>query len=1222
MAATGKFVSDSPATQLALATETHIRLFDVSQGEFRPLTPRLPVQATITAMCSVPGARSADRLLVLSDSGNPTLLEYTPSTGQLAAVAAEPLCRSGVRRASPQQFAAADPSGACVFLTAAQTAACMYQLGSDSSNNNTPTLGSPIDAPRPECVTLALAACSDAAYPTFATLELELAGSDTGNNGHGPRGSTLAFYTLEPNLHTVVRSHTRHFHGEASFLVALPGGVPGNPRVALGFPGHVVVTDMQGELTIELPLPGRSDVVVAGAATPRITLLQTADGQLLKLVVGAAPDARGITPASLRPFDMLQVCTALHILPSGHLAAVPEWGDVQLLQFESLGEDQDESESESNSDSSAANAAEPQTHTLTHLARTGTLPTLNPLTAARFDATTLSVLCPAVQPHSTTPATRTLRSTVPFHTVVASPLPPSPQRLWALRASTSAPHHSLLVLAFPRATKTLAMADDAITELAPGPFPGGETTLHCALLQGDTLVQVTPGRVTQVQAAAPYAAVSEWLPPAGVRCVCAASTPTQLAVALSNGTVAYFIADAGAAAHGALLEAAARADLGGSAPITALAMGGDAKAGVPALFLAVATGDKLLSTVALHPDSASFLERTSYQRLGDVAVDVVCVPGEVHCGLRNGVYARSTLARGPESSPLDPPVFVDVTNRYLGGRPVSLSLLPGVALENVHDSDSDSEEEDEDEEDEAPVETHPCVVAHSEETWTWYASGGREYLRQVSLPEGIGALLRAAEVHTAPLPANGCVALSRTGQLVIGRFGRFPLASAWFAQQDSTDASEDEDEDETVAFPQYRTKCMLPMGEHTVMVENHIGKTHASRFSILSPVQNEPLPQPQHTPIPFGKCTAATLVEFSSGGSHLVVATGGGTLHTYALGARADGTFAPRLLHSTETNEAKGQAGQAGSSISALASFRGMLLASVHRSLVLFALGKKQLLRRFAAPLAPSAAHVTCLAVRGDALVAAGDLRESVTVYRHSQAEGDPTFFPVACDSVSRHVTALAFLDDWTLAGGDRAGNVWCLRVPPAAHAPLGEADSPAQLWRRREDKRLGGNLMEAPFRLELANHFYLNDIVTSLAVVRDVQRSGRELLVYTGLQGSIGVLVPVLSSGEARLLRGLEGAVERLEESADAVTAPEDVTVLASRKVPAVEGRYTLVGRDHSSYRGYYAPVRNVIDGDLCETFFDLPPLEQRLVCAAMPKATTPEAVRSALNLIRIDNM
>lgn len=33
-----------------------------------------------------------------------------------------------------------------------------------------------------------------------------------------------------------------------------------------------------------------------------------------------------------------------------------------------------------------------------------------------------------------------------------------------------------------------------------------------------------------------------------------------------------------------------------------------------------------------------------------------------------------------------------------------------------------------------------------------------------------------------------------------------------------------------------------------------------------------------------------------------------------------------------------------------------------------------------------------------------------------------------------------------------------------------------------------------------------------------------------------------------------------------------------------------SLIGRDHLAYRSYYAPVKGVSDGDLCEMYRDLP--------------------------------
>ena len=40
-----------------------------------------------------------------------------------------------------------------------------------------------------------------------------------------------------------------------------------------------------------------------------------------------------------------------------------------------------------------------------------------------------------------------------------------------------------------------------------------------------------------------------------------------------------------------------------------------------------------------------------------------------------------------------------------------------------------------------------------------------------------------------------------------------------------------------------------------------------------------------------------------------------------------------------------------------------------------------------------------------------------------------------------------------------------------------------------------------------------------------------------------------------------------------------------------------SLIGRDHMSYRSYYAPVKSVVDGDLCEAFGLLPYPKQQSI-------------------------
>lgn len=57
------------------------------------------------------------------------------------------------------------------------------------------------------------------------------------------------------------------------------------------------------------------------------------------------------------------------------------------------------------------------------------------------------------------------------------------------------------------------------------------------------------------------------------------------------------------------------------------------------------------------------------------------------------------------------------------------------------------------------------------------------------------------------------------------------------------------------------------------------------------------------------------------------------------------------------------------------------------------------------------------------------------------------------------------------------------------------------------------------------------------------------------------------------------------------------------------------LCGRDHLAYRSYYFPVRNVIDGDLCEMYNSLEGAKQKMIADELDR--TPSEVGARLSLI-----
>jgi len=78
----------------------------------------------------------------------------------------------------------------------------------------------------------------------------------------------------------------------------------------------------------------------------------------------------------------------------------------------------------------------------------------------------------------------------------------------------------------------------------------------------------------------------------------------------------------------------------------------------------------------------------------------------------------------------------------------------------------------------------------------------------------------------------------------------------------------------------------------------------------------------------------------------------------------------------------------------------------------------------------------------------------------------------------------------------------------------------------------------------------------------------GAESLIYVTVTGRIGALVPFTSREDVEFYTELESSLRTQ------VVRP--------------------TGRDPQAYRSYYAPVKHVIDGDLCSAFNTLPFVEQ----------------------------
>ena len=260
----------------------------------------------------------------------------------------------------------------------------------------------------------------------------------------------------------------------------------------------------------------------------------------------------------------------------------------------------------------------------------------------------------------------------------------------------------------------------------------------------------------------------------------------------------------------------------------------------------------------------------------------------------------------------------------------------------------------------------------------------------------------------------------------------------------------------------------------------------------------------------------------------------GGFLSLYTYDA--DGRIA--LKHKTPVDGCPG----------AVCAFKGRLLAGVGSALRVYEFGKKKLLRK--AECGPFPNFVTTVHAAGDRAYV-GDVAESFFFVRYDARDG--SLFVAADDNRPRHVTAATPLDYDTIAGGDKFGNVFVNRLTADVSKEM--EDDPTG----GKNAQFNGKLNGARLKTACAAQFHVGETVCALTKGTLVS-GGKESLLYASLNGTLGALAPFASRDDVDFCTHLEMHMRQ--------EAPP------------------LLGRDHLSFRGAYAPVKDVVDGDLCEQF------------------------------------
>ncbi|KAJ1659591.1 pre-mRNA-splicing factor rse1 [Dispira simplex] len=1137
----------------------------------------------------LPGT-AKDYIVVGTDSGRLTILEYRPKSNTFEVVQQETMGKTGVRRIVPGEYLATDPRGRALMVGAVERQKMVYILNRDATADL--TISSPLEAHKVhtlvfDCVAL------DVGFenPIFACLEVNY-GVD--QNAREKLDKMLTYYELDLGLNHVTRKWSEPVDRESNLLLALPGGaltettIEGPSGVLVCSEGYIVYRHQgvpEHRVTIPRrrtpdPSADRPMLIVAGVVHKLkdsfFTLVQSEEGDLYKVTVDWIGEE--VSGLRIKYFDTIAPAVSLCILKAGFLFAASEYGNHTLYQFEQLGDDDDVTEY--NSQTLAGASSEPPCFTprpLTNLAPIDELETLDPVLYAHTlnlgeeETPQIYALCG----RGARSTFKVLRHGLEASEAASSELPGNPMAIWSTKLTAQDTFDTYIAVSFVDATLVLSIGE-TVEEVVDSGFVTNQSTLAVQQLGVDSVVQVYPEGYRRIYA---DKRTTEWRPPNQQHILKVATNSRQLVLALSSGDIVYFELDA--TDH--LQEADEVYNI--TEEVTALALGSVPEGHQRFPFVAVGLADSTVRLLGLDPDRlwqstamqvlAAVPASLSLLEITDLETSQLLATLYLYAGLKNGLLVRTVVdSRGGQ--------LTETRTRFLGPKAVQLF----------------------------PIRTPSgtmAMLALSSRPWLSYTYQGRMRLA----PIAYDMLTYASAFCSEPCP-EGIVAIAENTLriLTVERLGS-PLNQ--------------------VAVPlKYtpRRSTYHPTLKHFVVIEADHRTCAPDRLSQLAqgsmaegeqwviPGDQPDGPVAYHYPAPVGhwaSCVrvlnpltgetiwledftkneaaiSVALVTFSTGSGDqrentsseplLVVGSARDLQITHRSFSAAfitvyrflsddqEGSITLEQVHKTEVDGLP----------QVMEAFQGHLLVGMGPFLRIYDMGKRKLLRKCQAQVVPN--MVMFIQTQGNRIVV-GDVQESIFFVQYRPQDNRLAVF--ADDILPRWFTTGCFLDYDTVAGADKFGNVFTLRLSRVISDKIDQDATGNLLYHQKHW------LQGAAHKFTNITHYYLGDTVTTLEKTSLVP-GGRQILLYTTLLGAVGVLIPVLTQSDGEFWHTLERQLRQ--------ACPP------------------LGGRDHLAYRSYYVPVRGVIDGDLCEQFNTLSLATQEHISEELDR--TPSDVSKKLEDMR----
>ena len=897
-------------------------------------------------------------------------------------------------------------------------------MNRDSANRL--TISSPLEAHKSECILYSVVGI-DVGFdnPVFGMIEMEYTEADQDHTGEAAAETEkrLTYYELDLGLNHVVRKWSEPISRTANSLLAVPGGDDGPSGVLICGESWISYKH-QGHIEVRTALPrrqgmpeGRGLLITATTMYKKkdffFFLIQTELGDLYKVTLDIDPSQpKTVRSVVVSVFDTIQLANSLCITKTGLLFAASEFGNHNLFHFQGLGDQDDvvcsisitdetlneELGDDSVSASRVANVFLPSPR-LRNLAIADEIESLSPMTDLIVDDVagegTPQIL--ALCGKGNRSSLRILRHGVSVTEMAVSELPGRPSAVWSVKEKFGDEFDKFIVVSFTNATLVLSIGEN-VEEVPDSGFLASVPTIEVVILADDALLQV---HATGIRHIRPDKRVSEWKTPGRKLIEKASANSRQVAISLAGGEVVYFELDAA----GQLME---MKTLDLQQEISCLDIGEVPEGLSRASFLVVGCWDDTIQLLSLDP--VELLVPRSTMKLSARADSVCLVKMErkstssgaltsggptsenvatmyLNIGLSNGVVYR--VAVDPTAGTLS-----DSRQRYLGPRSVKLFRVL--------------------------VRGSRGVLALSSRPWLLYNYQDRYFQAPMSYdtleyaanfsselcPEGVvaiagntlriitvdnlGAMFNqtAYPLHYTPrkmcrVPDSNLLVIIETDHNEYSEVERGTVTNDVAPVAHSSAAADEDDAEVTIPV-----RGPLPPTEGT----------WASCLRVIEPGNGNILERLElsDNEAAFSVCTC----KFShrEGESFVVVGTAKDLklhprrstacyIHVYRL---LDGKL--QLLHKTDVEEVP----------LAMCDFNGRLLVGVGRSLRLYELGKKRLLRKCENKTFPT--MIVKLQTNADR-VYVGDMTEAVHFVKYKRVENSLVIF--ADDTCPRYVLCI-----------------------------------------------------------------------------------------------------------------------------------------------------------------------------------------------------------------------